>query len=248
MFQTITSVIRRRWWIVTTLVVVSIPLIILAIRWIVLGSLAGVPPGEQSIEANWAATIEKLGIEPRFPPEEDFVVGDLLALVVNDDDRNPYALNKIENAKTAIFTRRAVKLAYVDVKAALNDEYARLPLFSNAIESTPLPPPTSVPATPKSPKTTTLRRDFFTGVPLRDLPLAAFPRLKIQGTTSASAGISGAGFWGNFGAFNQNTEELELGEVRTYGLSSVRAHQLLDAYCEQQGPKIIVPKTRRESI
>jgi len=123
----------RNRWTLGAAALAAIALAVLAIRWMVFGSLTMSILNGESIEDNWANTITKLGIESRFPPEEDFVVGDLLALVVEDD---PYqsAENRIEDPKKVSFPRRAVKLAYVDAKSALNDEYARLPIFTDVAD------------------------------------------------------------------------------------------------------------------
>jgi len=332
----------RNRWTLGAAALAAIALAVLAIRWMVFGSLTMSILNGESIEDNWANTITKLGIESRFPPEEDFVVGDLLALVVEDD---PYqsAENRIEDPKKVSFPRRAVKLAYVDAKSALNDEYARLPIFTDVADPPQLgtymgvnlqteedramhallqdprammdwiscrgpdlcrhgalvgerrvPAPlllgqnvsqcrrgtgsvvgrasprrcwsrrcarwasTSSWSTLEGSVSSVARmmpsqvassrrlhsksaagpkRDFSAGVLLKDLPLAGFPHLRIQGTRSGSAGISGAGFWASFGASNKEIEELELGEIRTYGLPSVRAFELLRDYCAQKATK-----------
>lgn len=209
------------------------------IQLFVFGGFGITPAFERSIEESWVDTIEKLGIEPRFPPEEDFVVGDLLAIVTKDENVDPdtkitvdpYAKVTIADARTASFLRRAVKLAHVDMNSALNEEYERLPSFPDLVPAAPLTEGASggPVAKPPAPK---LTRDFVHGVRLKDLPLAAFPRLKIQGTSMASAGLAGTGIFGSFGASNKEIEELELGEVRTYGLPTIKATRLLEAYCK----------------
>jgi len=223
---------------------------VVAIKWYVFGGMSVIPAKERSLEEGWNDTIRKLHIEPRFPPEEDFVVGDLWA-IVNDDDfgADPYRDFKVDKES---FSQRAVKLAHIDVNMALNEEYAQLPIILNA--SNPAPPSsqgTTAPATDAKPSppqgaaatkaddksSAKLIRDFKTGISHKDLPFAAFPGLKIQGTTTASAGLAAKGFWGGFGASDRQVEELELGEVRTYGLPTIRATELLDEYCNAEKTK-----------
>lgn len=211
-------------------VVVVAILAVVGIRLFVFGGLTAGPGFERSIEESWVDTIEKLGIEPRFPPEEDFVVGDLLAIVTKDENIDPYAKVTIADARTASFLRRAVKLAHVDVNSALNDEYERLPVFPDLAQTLPSTEGASSGTKYATPR---LTRDFIQGVRLKDLPLAAFPRLKIQGTSTASAGLAGTGIFASFGASNKEIEELELGEVRTYGLPTIKATHLLEAYCKK---------------
>ena len=50
------------------------------------GTASRRPSAEASIEENWNRTIKGLGVSPIFPPEEDLVVGDVLAVVVADVD------------------------------------------------------------------------------------------------------------------------------------------------------------------
>jgi hypothetical protein len=50
------------------------------------GTASRRPFAEASIEDNWNRTIKSLGVSPIFPPEEDLVVGDVLAVVVGDVD------------------------------------------------------------------------------------------------------------------------------------------------------------------
>jgi len=96
------------------------------------------------------------------------------------------------------------------------------PGFGNSVHTsnsdvlgTTAPAQQGAPATkPDDKSSAKLIRDFKTGISHKDLPFAAFPGLKIQGTTTASAGLAAKGFWGGFGASDRQVEELELGEVR----------------------------------
>jgi hypothetical protein len=175
------------------------------------------PVAEASIEENWNRTIKGLGVSPIFPPEEDLVVGDVLAVVVRDVDIDSH--EQTNAVARRAFVNRTVKLAHVDVAQALDTAYQNLPVFPATV-GTILPLRSGV------------ARAFSDAVLLGNLPRAAFPRLKIQGVSNAAGGVSadGSGSAG-FSAGSQQVQEFELSDVRAYGLPSVVALQLFDAYC-----------------
>ena len=184
-----------------------------------LAGVSGDASKQASIELNWSNTIESLGVAPVFPPEEDLVVGDVLALIVRDADIDSHDPGN-PVSKRALITR-AVKLAHVDeVGVMLEKAYAHLPVFPDKA------------TTPKL--RDSVARNFADAVLLEDLPRAAFPRLRIQGVSSAGAGIGADGKGSaNYAAASQQMEEFELTEVRTYGLPSVAAQQVFDKYCSE---------------
>ncbi|WP_375412066.1 hypothetical protein [uncultured Bradyrhizobium sp.] len=181
------------------------------------GSASRKPFADASIEENWNRTIRALGVSPIFPPEEDLVVGDVLAVVVRDVDIDSHVQTDAVAKKP--FVNRSVKLAHVDVSQALDTAYQNLPVFPATV-GTVLPLRSGV------------ARAFSDAVLLNNLPRAAFPRLKIQGVSSAASGIMAAASGSaNYGADSQQVEEFELSDVRAYGLPSVAALQLFDAFC-----------------
>jgi hypothetical protein len=209
-----------------------------------------------NLEDEWANTIRKIGIEPVFPPEEDLTVGDVLAVVVKDNKPDAETDDAKITAQTPL-PKRAIKLAHVDVRKALTDSYRLLPVFI-APPSTLLPPvkPTAADNAPaaqeaaddKTPATKqaaevkvtlpAVVRNFLAETNQGDLPRAAFPKLKIQGSSNASGGLGASlgGFFG-YGTDNRGLEELFLTEVRTYGLPSADAADLLKAFCTAEKTK-----------
>ena len=100
---------------------------------------------QQSLEENWNHTIQRLGIEPVFPPEEDLAVGDIFAVAVgiDKDARLQFAPEWAQFYKGETFLKRSVKLAHIDVREALDEAYAILPVFT-----TPASPPMVVKQSP----------------------------------------------------------------------------------------------------
>jgi len=184
---------------------------------------------EASVEANWNKTIANLGITPIFPPEEDLVVGDILAAVVRDVDIqvNPDVQDVTVDTKMArrALVSRPVKLAHVDVSKELDEAYGNLPVF-----------PATIGTAPSTAGTAPLLRSgvariFSDAVLLSNVPRAAFPRLKIQGVDNAAAGLSAGQGSASYGAGSQEIEEFELSDVRTYGLPSVVALKVFQKFC-----------------
>ena len=125
----------RRWRIFVLLVVV------VAVGFFAVRYFSGIAAqgrfAEVSIEENWNQTIQSLGVSPIFPPEEDLVVGDVLAVVVRDVDPDPEA--QADTVEKKAFISRSVKLAHIDVAAALDKAYKDLPVFP-AIGAAAAPP------------------------------------------------------------------------------------------------------------
>lgn len=69
----------------------------------------------QPLEAAWADAVARYGLEPVFPPQEDLAVGDLLAVVVADDDSDPVSADKKVDRKSPLL-KRSVKLAHIEVR------------------------------------------------------------------------------------------------------------------------------------
>jgi hypothetical protein len=177
---------------------------------------------EISVEESWNRTVADLGITPIFPPEEDLVVGDVLAAVVRDVDiETPTDGADItvdtKVAKKALVSR-PVKLAHVEVSKELDEAYGKLPVF-----------PATVLANP--PLRAGVARAFSDAVLLGNVPRAAFPRLKIQGVSNAGAGLANGKGSASYDAGSQEIEEFELSDVRTYGLPSVVALKVFETFC-----------------
>jgi hypothetical protein len=205
----------RRWWTVLAFVVVVVAGFF-AVRYLGSTAIRG-PFAEASIEENWNRTIKGLGVSPIFPPEEDLVVGDVLAVVIRDVDIDSHV--QTDAVAKRAFVNRSVKLAHVDVSQALDAAYQNLPVFPATV-GTVLPLRSGV------------ARAFSDAVLLGNLPRAAFPRLKIQGVSNAAGAISAGGSGAaSYAAGSQRVEEFELSDVRAYGLPSVVALQLFDAFC-----------------
>lgn len=225
------------------LVVVLLAAGVAGVRWLASDPQQQAVNDAVSVEDEWAKTIRKFGIEPVFPPEEDLTVGDVLAVVVKDNEPEAEEDTKI-SARTPLL-KRAVKLAHIDVRKALREAYEVVPVFT--APSDPRPTLVAGKAAPPPPVVT---RAFNEETIQSDLPRAAFPKLKVQGSASASAGLAASlrGFAG-YAIGNTGLEELYLTEVRAYGLPSADAEDLLKAYCKNEKTQhVCLDKTARKHL
>jgi hypothetical protein len=228
---------RGRWIALVVLVAV------LVAGFFIVRYLSGIKPAEAraeiSVEESWNKTIANLGITPIFPPEEDLVVGDVLAAVVRDVyiQTNADALDIDTGVARKAFVSRPVKLAHVDVSKELDDAYGNLPVFPATIGANP-------------PFRSGVARAFSDAVLLSNVPRAAFPRLKIQGVSNAAAGVAADGKGSaSYGAGSQEIEEFELSDVRTYGLPSVAALKVFTNFCDKpETAEVCLEATARKHL
>ena len=108
------------------------------LRWLVNEPPAN--PSTKTLAAAWGEAIQTFGIEPVFPPEEDLAVGDVLAIILQDNDPVPVKRSDAQSETLEAepidfrtpFLTRAVKLAHVDVRQEQEDNYAMLATFPAA--------------------------------------------------------------------------------------------------------------------
>jgi hypothetical protein len=195
-------------------------------------------PSTKSLAAAWGEAIQTFGIEPIFPPEEDLVVGDVLAVILQDNDPLPVKRSDAQSETLEAepidfrtpFLKRTVKLAHVDVREELEKNYAKLSTFPGSAAAI-----SAAAAADGQPPPGGIVRLFTKGVTESNLPRAAFASLKSAANRNvAGAIITNEQASASYGGSNQGYEEFQLSEVSTYGLPSARALDQLNTYCEQQ--------------
>lgn len=203
------------------------------LRWLVNEPPAN--PSTKSLAAAWGEAIQTFGIEPVFPPEEDLAVGDVLAVIIQDNDPLPVKRSDAQSETLEAepidfrtpFLKRAVKLAHVDVRKELEDNYAMLVTFPGTV--------TPGTVTPGDKQPIGVVRLFTKEVLESNLPRAAFASLKSAANRNvAGAIIANEQASASYGGSNQGYEEFQLSEVSTYGLPSARTLDKLNKYCADQ--------------
>ncbi|WP_456685264.1 hypothetical protein [Bradyrhizobium sp. P5_C11_2] len=208
-------------WIVVGFIVLA-GAIFAAINW------AG--SGEQpklSVAKQWNEAIQKLGFEPVYPPVEDIQVGDVFAMITDDE--------ATDSAADEPFAGRSIKLLHLDLTREIEDAYRAVYQFP-ATNARPdhdgqiWPQATTTDSLFKPPATRTA------------LPLVLFPRFTITNVKRASGSASAMSqlLSGGFGADASSTEtvEVKFSATETYGVPAVPAELRLLDFCQASATKL----------
>ncbi len=184
-------------------------------------SMRPAAPAEMTdIASDWNATVRRLGIEPIYPPQEDFQVGDIYAS----------AFGAIDDAPT--LAGRAVKIYHYDMRPDLERVQSQLIAFPAT-----MPRPADNGAVWPQPHSD----DSPFGnaaTPPKGLSLAVFPGFTLGHVRHSGSDVGGL-FRGVSTAITQSGEsdddvELRIPFAETYGVPSLVATGRLDMFCEDE--------------
>lgn len=177
----------------------------------------------RSIASQWHENFAELGIDSVYPPQEDFVVGDIFLRVTNILDETG---NQIDNAP---FARKAIKLWRVDLRKELDYIYENIPLL---------------PSTKQKGLDLDLEHEASNGLfaisgKRKNMPQVVFPEFTIETTRAASAG---ANLWqitsltgsGSVQGAGHTTRVVKIIGSETYGVPYLVASGALQHFCEQK--------------
>ncbi len=173
-------------------------------------------PGE-SLIAEWNTTIQNMGMEPVFPPEEELSVGDILAVVVKD--RRP----EHADPQNIALLNRSIKLGHINLDYAITETYNEEYVFPETKER-----PTE---DGKIWEQNAAAGDLFEHPAKRNrLALTAFPGFSIHSKRDLSLS---AALRGLFGLSTSTVQDVEFSIpfVETYGVLSSVALAELEKYC-----------------
>jgi hypothetical protein len=184
------------------------------------------PLDGHSVAAEWNESVQRIGINPLYPPQEDLHVGDIFAVIKQSDEEYPTSV---------VFGDHAIKLWHVDMTAVLKATYDGVPVFPLTKER---------PVHDDDIWGQNESEDLFHLGNKRTLSLVAFPAFSIHHSRSATAGAAtGAGisswFSGVFGITrnDEETEQLSFPAAETYGVDSIHAQLALFSFCDNQPTK-----------
>jgi hypothetical protein len=170
-------------------------------------------PGPEDVAAAWNTSIGRLGIQPLYPPTEDFGVGDVLAVVA--DSENVPLLGK------------AVRIAHIDLRDLILASTVE-PVFADTADLA---------------AGSSFRKQDRTEVAIDSkdrritLALSAFPGITISHVTqSAAAAGNATGFFGSARNGNQ-VEEIQIKGAETYGVSTIEAIVKFNNWCRDDKTK-----------
>jgi hypothetical protein len=162
------------------------------------------PLSNEALAASWNESISRLSISPVYPPQEDFQVGDLLAVIVG--------------AESTTLKRKFVRVAHIDMRDLILKEQEDRLVFADTKEDEPIrgSDRLDVAASP---------RDRVA------LTLASFPGFAIRYSSGANASAN-TRLWSLIGArTDEQVEEIRIPLAETYGVSPASAvERLINQY------------------
>jgi hypothetical protein len=208
-------------WLVGGLSAAAICLLLAAIYW-----AGSADQSELSVAKQWNEAIQKLGMEPVYPPVEDIEVGDVFAMITEDA-----ASNSVTGEP---FAGRSIKLMHLDLTAEIEAAYRELYQFPN----TALPPEHDGQIWPQSSSMDSL---FKSPATRTTLPLVLFPRFTIKSAKQAAGSASTLSRFlnGAIGAeaSSSKTIEVRFSATETYGIPAVPAELRLIEFCDASATK-----------
>jgi len=218
------AILQGAWRAAPWLVLAAI--IVLGITLLLYGWTRNDDLDEQTVSQQWNIAIQKLGIEPVYPPEEDIMVGDIFA-IISEDEYDEHK-NGVENESLA---RTSIKIYHKDLSSIIDNDLAHTYLFKDnlttrfvaAIDNDKMALPDG-----------TSSSMFDTVVHRSSLPIATFPAFKIYKTNSIWTSASFNSFPNLFvhGSLKSDlATEVKIENSTTYGISALDAANALDHFC-----------------
>ncbi|MER9870394.1 hypothetical protein NKJ35_25030 [Mesorhizobium sp. M0136] len=178
---------------------------------------------DQDVGTLWSESISRLGIQPLFPPQEDFYVGDIYAVISAYDEEDGTTREKAPNRP---LLRKSVKIGHIDLRnVSLGTPGA--PIFATTkIESD---------------KTASTIQDQLEVPATADgrlkVTLVAFPGLKVSDDSNVDASFLDW-FSLSAGRRNHQDEMVTIKVAETYGASNVESVLALSNWCAAEATKL----------
>ena len=165
-------------------------------------------PTADDIQQQWNDSISRLGIEAVFPPEEDFYVGDIWAVVSGGPSKS--------------FLGKAVRIDQLDMRQLVESRNASVPIFAET-------------TIPKPGEAYTLKSDEEVDAPIDNkhvlLTVTAFPGVAITHVTKVSTFLGLAIGSASAERGGLQIEETKIPFAETYGVPVDVAVGALDRWC-----------------
>jgi hypothetical protein len=183
---------------------------------------------ERDVSESWYASVIRLGILPLYPPEEDFHVGDVWAVLTDSSGTRGTPL-----------LGEGMRIDHFDLR-----EHIGKPKDAPSFDDTPGVTPDGYRHLNPVEKTND-NENVCPSTPAQNqercrasITLAAFPGVTIRHSVRANAAVGGwlAALTGS--RDDLETEELEIPIVETYGVPALAAWSKLDEYCDDPHTKI----------
>ncbi len=203
------------WSLITKPSMIALAVIIGLGLWF--GLHPGVDASRDYMPKRWNESVERLGITPVYPPQEDIYVGDLILQIVESG----YTFSRFPDdlsSESEAFVGKYIKIGQLDNVR----RYIGLPSFAPDLGDSKWEDEKLTIDQPR------LEAGGDTGVAGKvRLTDVLFPVIKI----SRNDGIGGILSWFSFGMASAHTEEIELRGVQTYAMNPLHTYTELMKFC-----------------
>jgi hypothetical protein len=170
-------------------------------------------PGEQTagVAASWNESISQLGISPLYPPQEDFFVGDLWAVIVGGPEKP--------------LLGKAVRVGHIDLKTEISKSH------DNRIQIDYLERDASPPAS-------AVQKADSGDAGLVHLSSIAFPGITVSHILKNGSGPSFAGLYLSSSRTGEKYDDVKIPEAKTYGVEPIDGLLKLYSYCDDKDTSV----------
>jgi hypothetical protein len=177
-------------------------------------------PIQEDAASLWSRSIARLGIEPVFPPQEDFHVGDVLAVIAAYEEPGGVAETLEQPSKPLL--RKSIKIGHIKLRH-ISMEDPDVPDFASSVYGN----------TGELLRDQPMEEQFSNVEPKIRLTLVPFPSVRLTGKEQAGGSNSS---WLPFSADREKeTEELvTISDAASYGASVPEATILFHQWCDEK--------------
>ncbi len=171
-------------------------------------------PDADDVAAAWNDSIQRLGILSLYPPAEDFCVGDVWAVILQNND----------SAQISTLVGKSSRIGYIDLRQDIQTARQHQPVFSDTMEIE---------------KQGSFRKEdpaeISNALPTDRIvtTLTAFPGITITHRTRGTASLGWSVFRLSLGREDQSIEEIRIPVAETYGVAAGAALIRLDQWCKE---------------
>lgn len=188
-----------------------------------------VEPGARDISSAWFKQIGRYGIIGRFPPEEDFHVGDVYAIIgtVNSDYPDDAYEKDEKKDHAASLEGRSVRIGYINLRSDMDTEVDR-PNF----------PDTKIASNGKPDFSQGREESTKSSNSKILLSRIAFPTIILNRGSDSEAGFRFLPAALNGGGKDAVFDEIRIPNAETYGAPAVNASARLILWCKDEQTKL----------
>lgn len=184
----------------------------------------GSAPPQEDVASLWSESVSRLGIEPLFPPQEDFYVGDIYAVISAYDEVDGTTREKGPDRP---LLRKSAKIGYINLRS-----------ISLGTPEAPIFAPTKLNSDATAAVLDQVREEIEERASGKiKVSVVSFPAITVR---SASANAAAWVDWLPFSASRslKNEEIITIRMAESYGASTVEATLALNKWCQDRRTRL----------